>query len=132
MDRGTGMNGFLDYNIRRAFIGDANKVTPSYLEELIGKAIREECATWQRASEADRFPSQHYQSKDQIKRTNLVLSIIDSSKLPLTAIEIANKCGSGFRSSQVRDSLMHMIGTGRIVKGNSQLSPTYHTFMRGE
>ena len=102
-----------------------------YYEELLGEAMRKECASWQRASEADRFPSQHYQSKEQVARTNLVLSIIDSSKLPLTAIEIANKCGSGFRSSQVRDSLMHMIGTGRIVKGNSHLSPTYrHIYER--
>ena len=122
------MNEFLDFS--NAF--KPRKYTPKYYEELLGEAMRKECASWERASEADRFPSQHYQSKEQVARTNLVLSIIDSSKLPLTAIEIANKCGSGFRSSQVRDSLMHMIGTGRIVKGNSHLSPTYHTFMRGE
>jgi len=122
------MNKFLDFS--NAF--KPRKYTPKYYEELLGEAMRKECASWERASEADRFPSQHYQSKEQVARTNLVLSIIDSSKLPLTAIEIANKCGSGFRSSQVRDSLMHMIGTGRIVKGNSHLSPTYHTFMRGE
>ena len=122
------MNKFLDFS--NAF--KPREYTPKYYEELLGEAMRKECASWQRASEADRFPSQHYQSKDQVARTNLVLSIIDSSKLPLTAIEIATKCGSGFRSSQVRDSLMHMIGTGRIVKGNSHLSPTYHTFMRGE
>ena len=122
------MNEFLDFS--NAF--KPREYTPKYYEELLGEAMRKECATWQRASAADRFPSQHYQSKEQVARTNLVLSIIDSSKLPLTAIEIANKCGSGFRSSQVRDSLMHMIGTGRIVKGNSHLSPTYHTFMRGE
>ena len=122
------MNEFLDFS--NAF--KPREYTPKYYEELLGEAMRKECATWQRASEADRFPSQHFQSKDQVARTNLVLSIIDSSKLPLTAIEIANKCGSGFRSSQVRDSLLTMIGSGRIVKGNSQLSPTYHTFMRGE
>ena len=122
------MNEFLDFS--NAF--KPREYTPKYYEELLGEAMRKECASWQRASEADRFPSQHYQSKEQVARTNLVLSIIDSSKLPLTAIEIANKCGSGFRSSQVRDSLMHMIGTGQIVKGNSHLSPTYHTFMRGE
>ena len=122
------MNEFLDFS--NAF--KPREYTPKYYEELLGEAMRKECASWQRASEADRFPSQHYQSKEQVARTNLVLSIIDSSKLPLTAIEIANKCGSGFRSSQVRDSLMHMIGTGRIVKGNNHLSPTYHTFMRGE
>ena len=128
MDRSTGMNEFLDFS--NAF--KPREYTPKYYEELLGKAMRKECATWQRASETDRFPSQHFQSKDQIKRTNLVLSIIDSNKLPLTAIEIANKCGSGFRSAQVRDSLLTMIGSGRIVKGNSQLSPSYHTFMRGE
>ena len=122
------MNKFLDFS--NAF--KPREYTPKYYEELLGEAMRKECASWERASEADRFPSQHFQSKEQVARTNLVLSIIDSSKLPLTAIEIANKCGSGFRSSQVRDSLMHMIGTGRIVKGNSHLSPTYHTFMRGE
>ena len=122
------MTKFLDFS--NAF--KPREYTPKYYEELLGEAMRKECASWERASEADRFPSQHYQSKDQVSRTNLVLSIIDSSKLPLTAIEIATKCGSGFRSSQVRDSLMHMIGTGRIVKGNSHLSPTYHTFMRGE
>jgi hypothetical protein len=122
------MNKFLDFS--NAF--KPREYTPKYYEELLGEAMRKECATWQRASEADRFPSQHFQSKDQVARTNLVLSIIDSSKLPLTAIEIANKCGSGFRSAQVRDSLLTMIGSGRIVKGNSQLSPTYHTFMRGE
>ena len=122
------MNEFLDFS--NAF--KPREYTPKYYEELLGEAMRKECASWERASEAARFPSQHYQSKEQVARTNLVLSIIDSSKLPLTAIEIANKCGSGFRSSQVRDSLMHMIGTGRIVKGNSHLSPTYHTFMRGE
>jgi len=122
------MNEFLDFS--NAF--KPREYTPKYYEELLGEAMRKECASWERASEADRFPSQHYQSKEQVARTNLVLSIIDSSKLPLTAIEIANKCGSAFRSSQVRDSLMHMIGTGRIVKGNSHLSPTYHTFMRGE
>ena len=122
------MNEFLDFS--NAF--KPREYTPKYYEELLGEAMRKECASWERASEADRFPSQHYQSKEQVARTNLVLSIIDSSKLPLTAIEIANKCGSGFRSSQVRDSLMHMIGTGRIVKGNRHLSPTYHTFMRGE
>ena len=122
------MNEFLDFS--NAF--KPREYTPKYYEELLGEAMRKECASWERASEADRFPSQHYQSKEQVARTNLVLSIIDSSEIPLTAIEIANKCGSGFRSSQVRDSLMHMIGTGRIVKGNSHLSPTYHTFMRGE
>ena len=122
------MNEFLDFS--NAF--KPREYTPKYYEELLGEAMRKECASWERASEADRFPSQHYQSKEQVARTNLVLSIIDSSEIPLTAIEIANKSGSGFRSSQVRDSLMHMIGTGRIVKGNSHLSPTYHTFMRGE
>ena len=122
------MTKFLDFS--NAF--KPREYTPKYYEELLGEAMRKECASWERASKADRFPSQHYQSKEQVARTKLVLSIIDSSKLPLTAIEIANKCGLGFRSSQVRDSLMHMIGTGRIVKGNIHLSPTYHTFMRGE
>ena len=43
---------FLDFS--NAF--KPREYTPKYYEELLGEAMRKECASWERASEADRFP----------------------------------------------------------------------------
>lgn len=123
------MNNFLDFS--NAF-KTWRKYTPPYYEELLGEAIRKDAASWRNTcTKKDMFPTMFRATNVQTKRTAQVLAVIDSSKLPLTAIEIARQCGLE-RANMVRDALLREIGTGRIVKGNTQLSASRHTFMRRE
>ena len=104
--------------------------TPQWYQELIGKAIRDDSATWFRSTNRSRFPNNRsYETTYQTDKTNLVLSVIDGSPTPLTAMEIAKGCG--FKgSAKVRDSLMAMIDNKSIIKGNAELSAHKHTFIR--
>ena len=122
------MTNALDYS--KAFKG--RTYTPEYYEELIGEAIRKDAASWRNTCiKKDMFPSMFRATNVQTERTAQVLAVIDSSKIPLTAIEIAKKCGLP-RANMVRDALLREIGRNNIVKGNKQLTPSRHTFMRRE
>jgi len=123
------MTDFLDFS--NAF-KTWRKYTPPYYEELLGEKIKKDAASWRNTSaKKDMFPTKFRATNVQTERTAQVLAVIDSSKLPLTAIEIAKQCGLK-RANMVRDALLREIGTGRIVKGNKQLSASRHTFMRRE
>ena len=122
------MTNFLDFS--KAF--KARTYTPEYYEELLGEAIRKDAASWRNTcAKKDMFPSMFRATNVQAERTAQVLAVIDSSKIPLTAIEIAKKCGLP-RANMVRDALLREIGLNNIVKGNKQLSAHRHTFMRRE